>query len=800
MNYDDVVKKDIRDKFGDKDRDGIINMLDCDPNDPEQDGILGDIKDYMSSVGGTVSRGAKDIFSKGYSGAKERVSAVPRQYYETRQHIRRAKPRLVGYQQQRVEELSRLQDGKAQKKELEREKLKLKKLEEQKQGRLKSYTTYPVYKKSQQFSQWWEREIAPDKLRPDTPKVIKPLAEFGIGLIRSPGQAAQYWGMVPTALEFTVRDPSEFAAAIVPGAVASGKGMYRHAKEEPLQFVGETVGQGLLTYGMKKGYTAAPVRPAIGRASFPKGEAVGIGIRIKKGAYVDYAPIITKGKGGIKPLSIGKPKLKGNIFSDIPTEIRTPLEVSIAKRAVPLEVAKITEGRAVRSFTARSGVKPKKLTPVIDETLKRHGLTKSTETVVGLLKKEKADLHGSVMQKAAGKQVGEIGIKRTPRDFDIRVSDLNFAKKAVAQINKAEGKQVVVLKGKKVIVKKTGEKLFDIHLKEDLPYGGAGGEYIGYGLREEPYIRTVEGIRTTTLSRQATRKLTAAQEITATERKLVTESGLHVKGRIAPEHAGRVKDIADYYFAEKAGIAGLKLKHKPRSAKAANIHLEKWLDSWGPEVKTYVHELYKKDVSVKGGETAWVGSYNKMPYPKSSSKSKKLVTQKSYIPVVKEEPGYTMSVIDLINEVGSRTSQVIKKRGGRSVINSINEVDSRTSQMIKKREGKSVIDSKSGRKQPPPSKSIITESSIINSINKPISDVKSSVVESKPYIPPSDSYKPKVTSKTMKYTIYDVDPIVGPKPKKAKKRKDLLRDQKEIEDIYRKREHGIITPQEFMKL
>jgi hypothetical protein len=821
MDYNDIVKKDIMHNFGDKDQDGYINILDCNPNDPEQDGILGDIRDYMSSVSRSISRSTRQRISSGYGAVREGLSRGPQQYYETRQRIKRAEPRLVGYQQQRVGELASLGEKGAHVKELEKERLKLKKLETEKRQKLEGYTTFPLYEKSQQFSQWWDRTIVPKELRPDTPKAIKPLAEFGIGVIRSPGQVAGFYGMVPTSLEFVARDSDEFAAAVIPGTIVSAKGMYRHAKEEPLQFLGETVGQTALTLGAGKAIKAAPIRPAVGRAKLPHGEAVGIGIRMKKGAYVDYVPVITKGKGGIKPLSIGKPKIKGRVFSDIPTEIRTPLEVSIAKRAVPSEIAKITEGRAVRSYTVKSGVKPKKLTPVIDETLKQHGLSKSTKTVVKLLKEEKADLHGSVMQKAAGKQVGEMGLKRIPRDFDVRVSNLDFARKAVEQINKAEGKQVVVLKGNKVLVKQSGKKLFDIHLKDDVPYGGTGEEFIGYGLKEEPYIRTAEGIRTTTLSRQATRKLTAAQEITAMERKLVTESGLHVRGRIAPEHAGRIKDIADYYFAEKAGIAGLKLKHKSRSASAANVHLEKWLDSWGPEVKTYVHKLYKKDVNVKGGEKAWLGSYEKMPYPKSPSKSKKLVTQKSYIPVVKERSSSKIfdldstpsnlknlrvkegSIINSINEVDSRTGQVINKGDQKSVIDSKLERKQQPPSKIIDR--KSVIDSKLERKQQPPSKIIIDDSSIINSINKTASELssiieaKSSVIESKQYIPPSDPYKPIVTSKPIDTTIYRVDPIVRPRVK-PKKRRELIREEKEVEDIYRKRKYQTLTPQEFLKL
>ena len=258
MDYNDIVKKDIMGNFGDKDQDGYINILDCDPNDPEQDGILGDIRDYMSSVSRSISRSTRQRISSGYGAVREGLSRGPQQYYETRQRIKRAEPRLVGYQQQRVGELASLGEKGAHVKELEKERLKLKKLETEKRQKLEGYTTLPLYEKSQQFSQWWDKHIVPDQLRPDTPKKYRTLSDVGIGIVRAPGQVVAGAGMTPIAIEYAAREPTEFAAAVVPGMVASGKGMYRSAKENPAQFTGEMIGQTLIGYGGAKVIRAAP--------------------------------------------------------------------------------------------------------------------------------------------------------------------------------------------------------------------------------------------------------------------------------------------------------------------------------------------------------------------------------------------------------------------------------------------------------------------------------------------------------------------------------------------------------------
>ena len=580
---------------------------------------------------------------------------------------------------------------------------------------------------------------------------------FGTMLISVPGFVAFE---APRIAAETVIKPTAAPGKLV----GFGKEMHEFAKEKPVEFAGSVAA--MWTLG---GFKGAPVKPKIQIAKLPKAKAISIGVEtvktpglFKKGGYGEYYPGLTIGKGGIKRVSIGKPKVKGEIFGDKPIEITSPFEARLAVAAIPVEAAKIVESRAVLHYIVKAGVKPKELRPIIDETLKRHGLTKSTNTIINLLKKEKADLHGSIMQEAATRRFGIT--RRTPRDFDVKVADKKrFARNVIREINKAESREAVVLSKKgNIIIKKTEKKLFDIHAKEAPgEYGSILGEdYIGLGMKEEPYITTAEGLKTTTLLRQTTRKFTAAQTIAGRvrefpmgigktaevfrgmkytsklkskilkghpkgdksiisggtdrlqfhhivktgkgeagvlmtykehlaietamgrigpaigkdtlfyklfrERPALTskeiqniikygkskqvrneinyilkeiktrEIGIEpfkIKGRIMPEHKGRVKDIADAYFNAKAMIAGDKLKGRLIAARQAEIHLDRWLDSWGKDVKVHVKDLYAKTLKKEGGEKAWLGSFEEIPI--SGSQSYKIVSQirdVSYIP------------------------------------------------------------------------------------------------------------------------------------------------------------------------
>ena len=451
---------------------------------------------------------------------------------------------------------------------------------------------------------------------------------------------------IPAFVAFTaprvIAESTIKPTAIPKKAVGFGTGMVGFAAEEPFRFAGGIAAMLAIPAARK-----LPAKPGISVARLPKAQAVSVGFKLvkspgilKKGGYGEFYPIITVGKGGLKRVSIGKPKIKGEIFSKELYAPKTPFETRIAVEAIPKEALKITEARGVRYYTIKSGVKPKELRPIIRETLEHHGLKKSTDVVTTLLKKEKADLYGSMVQKAAARRVGEPGLMRTPRDFDVKVTNTElFARRAIREINKAEGREAVVLRGKEVVVKKSGEKLFDIHPKKEPipPKEYLGGEdYLAYGLKEEPKIKTVERIRTTTLSEQATRKLHGAMRITEEPRELISEAGVRVHGRIIPAHKGRIKDIADYYFAEKANIAGLKAKGKVVSAKKADIHLENWLKTWGNDVKVYTKNLYTDTIRREGGTKAWLGSFEKKPI--SPSQSYKVVSQIKYIPSVSVVP------------------------------------------------------------------------------------------------------------------------------------------------------------------
>ena len=553
-----------------------------------------------------------------------------------------------------------------------------------------------------------------------------------------------------------------------------GEEYYEFAKEEPSRAAGQIAAMVAIPTARK-----LPAKPKITIARFPKAKAIGFGIEITKKPHIlkpavmgEFYPGITIGKGAIKRVSIGKPKIKGEIFGEELFVPKTPFEAGIAARAIPKEALKITEARGVRHYTIKAGVKPKELKPIIRETLEQHGLKKSTDTVTTLLKKEKADLYGSTIQKAVGREVGEPGLARTPRDFDVKVINTKlFAKRAVKEINKAEDREAVILKGDKVIVKKTGEKLFDIHPKKEPITPGeylGSEEYLYYGLKEEPLIKTAEGIRATTLSEQATRKIGGAMQITAKPRELITEAGLRVRGRIVPTHKGRVKDIADYYFAEKANIAGLKLKGKTTQAGKANVHLEKWLESWGKDMKKYTKDLYAKTVRKEGGEKAWLGTFEEKPY--SPSQSYKVVSQLKYVAPVSVIPPIMPSVIPSItpSTVPSRIPSKIPSKIGvispkLSLILGIPSKPSKVPFVPISKIPTKVMPSKIPPKAPP------------YEIPKAISIIPSKIKVPSKIPPPTPPYKPPLIS--LKYAApYEVpyEPIISisePSPRILKKRK-----------------------------
>lgn len=400
--------------------------------------------------------------------------------------------------------------------------------------------------------------------------------------------AVEMVGMVPAGFETMARRPDVIPAAVAVGLVTMGKGMYHGAITSPTRMAGE-----FATFGaVMKAPSLSPVKVKLTTVKFPEAKGVGLGLEVRRGGVTKFEPAITVMPRAEKLVTIGTPKvIEAAIVGKTPFTPKTALEAKIVAKSLGREGAKVTEARAVRWETGRAGVKIKEVKPTVTEVLKHHEISgKSASAVIKTIKSHKGDLYGSIIQRAAAKEA----LARIPRDFDVVVKDpIKFAKDVAARINKAEGRQVVVAKDGAVTVRKTGEKLFDIHSKEVEPGTAYGREEIGWGLLPEK-MTTVEGVRMRSFSEQLSRKLEGGM-IVGQKRTLESPLG-SVTGRIVPKHEGRIKDILDFYTGEKVSIKRLQERGKTKSAAKAEKHLERWLDTWGGDVAGTIRSISKEQI------------------------------------------------------------------------------------------------------------------------------------------------------------------------------------------------------------
>ena len=104
--------------------------------------------------------------------------------------------------------------------------------------------------------------------------------------------------------------------------------MVEYAKKRPFEVGAETATTILAPYAYKK----LPVRPTISVAEFPRGRIASLGIEVKKlYGEVTFKPLVSVGKSKIvKPISLGKPKIRGEILSKEAYTPQTPFERGIA--------------------------------------------------------------------------------------------------------------------------------------------------------------------------------------------------------------------------------------------------------------------------------------------------------------------------------------------------------------------------------------------------------------------------------------------------------------------------------------
>lgn len=478
--------------------------------------------------------------------------------------------------------------------------------------------------------------------------------------------------------------------------------------------------------------------PALKIESGKLGESRYAGLVIEKatpgyggeGGVVEAKPVITiGGEEKISLLKAPRARIEGTIEAP-----KTAFETEIVKRSVTEEAGKIEYLREAKKYLVKSRYTPEEIKGQIKNVVEsaEAGKGETAERIAGEIvktsKKYEGEVYGSVVQKQVGEEIGVVALKRTPRDIDIHVkSPERFKTEVVERINKVAGKEIVGIEEGKVIVKKTGEKLFDIFSKEEMiKYGKKSKEgYIAYGLKEEAKGITKEGLKTISISEQTSRKASGAMAKVSGEVREVGE----IKGEITPEHAGRVKDIADFYYGTKAEVEILKSKGMTAEAERANMAVEKWLREWGEDVVAKIKNTPSEaEVKVNLASFSKTSSLPSSSAIASSISGIGLVSELKSSPVIQEK-SRSVSKIEK-----SEISRLIKSKPAKSKlttskVSSVLKGKSKPSSQIAKSKSREVSKvSKSLIYKMP--KSIFSSSSTPSKASKPPSKLPSSILKS----------------------------------------------------------------------
>ena len=401
-------------------------------------------------------------------------------------------------------------------------------------------------------------------------------------------------------------------------------------------------------------YEKAPIRPGFETYEMPSGaKATILGIQSRRGTpvpemyplgyrVVEEIPLeeallptkpglVGRLRGAVGKIGVGTPEmslrsimgkdifLEAQIRGEIPhitVEGTGPGATRILERAVAgmegsaEEIGKWTLGREIRAITSRAGVSPGAMRPQIVAIVTEHKLPNPEKVADAIIRVMKADMakgeagymYGSPIQRAAGATVGEPGLPRVGKDIDyMAIAEKEFQKEMVGAVNEAAGGTVVTAKGGKIL-DPAGRTLFDVHEAKAAAEIGMGvsgvspapikSKYMGLGIQAEPKVLTEEGLRSMAPSEQTSAKLLGSTFTVSEQPRTLETPTARVTGRIMGVYEGRLKDIGDYYFAERTNIKALDLQGRTGGAAKASAKLEKWLDLWGPDNAAYVRNTY----------------------------------------------------------------------------------------------------------------------------------------------------------------------------------------------------------------
>jgi len=434
-----------------------------------------------------------------------------------------------------------------------------------------------------------------------------------------------------------------------------GKEIVEAPPEEQYMKLGGALAEYGLLLGPSAGryiYEKAPIRPGFETYEMPSGaKATMLGIQSRRGTpipemyplgyrIVEEIPLeeallptkpglVGRLRGAVGKIGVGTPEmslrsimgkdifLEAQIKGEIPritVEGIGPGATRILERAVAgmeggaEEVGKWTLGREIRAITSGARVSPGAMRPQIVDIVTEHKLPNPEKVADAIIRVMKADMakgeagymYGSPIQRAAGATIGEPGLPRVGKDIDyMAIAEKAFKEDMVSAVNEAAGQRVATVKGGKIL-DPAGRTLFDVHEAKAAAEIGISGvspaptksKYMGLGIQAEPKVLTEEGLRSMAPSEQTSAKLLGSTFTVSEMPRTLETPTAKVTGRIMGVYEGRLKDIGDYYFAERTNIKALELGGRAGGAAKASTKLEKWLDLWGPDNAAYIRDTY----------------------------------------------------------------------------------------------------------------------------------------------------------------------------------------------------------------
>ena len=240
--------------------------------------------------------------------------------------------------------------------------------------------------------------------------------------------------------------------------------------------------------------------------------------------------------------------------------------------------------------------------PIIREIVQSRGFKKVddvTDAIVDTMSEHKVFSQSSLTQRVIGDELGDAGLGRTPHDIDLfaeYAEVFNFNDEVVKAINKVEGYEAVYVDNGKVFIKSDNSELFDTHV---MGSKGSDSPFAPGGERMERYNVGNTNIQSTSLQTQFYNKRSGTQ-VLLPEPKIFEgteafDKGGFGVGYLMPRHAGRVKDLTDYYFAGRVLANQMKLKNYKYADEFRNV-LEKDIETYGEETAKRLRSEYETEI------------------------------------------------------------------------------------------------------------------------------------------------------------------------------------------------------------